>query len=150
MTGDRPSLTTTTVVLSLVVQPNGSYVVYSNGAQVMTGGANGDFSTQMVPTANTDGFQEDPVNVSRNERNSWRTFNGNIGDVFVYKDALSAADRQTIETDMLSKFVAGRGKERRGGGTSQPGRADIHRHGEFRLQTEDVIVDGVSQGIRTS
>lgn len=35
----------------------------------------------------------------------WSTFNGNIGDVFVYKLALSDADRQTLEADLKSKFI---------------------------------------------
>ncbi len=35
----------------------------------------------------------------------WSTFNGNIGDVFVYRLALSDADRQTLEADLKSKFA---------------------------------------------
>ena len=93
----------TPVVLSLVVQPNGSYVVWSNGVQVMTGGADGDFSTRMVPTG-TEGFKK-YVNVGRNDPDGWSSFNGNIGDVFVYNVALTTAERQALEADVTARFV---------------------------------------------
>jgi hypothetical protein len=93
----------TAVILSLVVQPNGSYVVYSNGVQVMTGAANGDFSTQMIPTGSQD-FKK-YVNIGRNDPDGWSAFNGNIGDVLVYTCALPAADRQTIEAGLTEKFL---------------------------------------------
>ena len=35
------------------------------------------------------------------------TYNGYIGDVFVYKVALSDAERQQLETDITSKLITG-------------------------------------------
>ncbi|MCX6865999.1 MAG: YDG domain-containing protein, partial [Verrucomicrobia bacterium] len=94
----------TAVILSLVVQPDGSYVVYSNGTSVMTGGPNGDFSTSMVPTG-TEEYKK-YVNVGRNNPDGWSAFNGNIGDVFVYNVALTPTERQQLETDVTAKFLS--------------------------------------------
>lgn len=94
----------TAVILSLVVQPDGSYVVYSNGTSVMTGGANGSFSTPMVPNGTED--YKKYVNVGRNNPDGWSAFNGNIGDVFVYNVALTPTERQQLETDVTAKFLS--------------------------------------------
>ena len=144
------------VVLSLVVQPDGSYVVYKNGVQVMTGAANGDFSTQMVPTG-TEGFKQ-YVNVGRNDPDGWSAFNGNIGDVFVYNVALTPAERQQLETDVTTKFLSTdytiTATAGSGGSINPTGAVSINPGGSqtFTISplagnmVNTVIVDGVPQG----
>ncbi len=93
----------TPAVLSLVVQPNGSFVCYLNGVSALTGGASGDFSTAMTPTS-SDGFKR-YVNIGRNNPDGWSAYNGYIGDLFVYTNALTTTDRQTLESDLTRKFI---------------------------------------------
>ena len=57
----------------------------------------------MVPTG-TEGFKK-YVNVGRNDPDGWSSFNGNIGDVFVYNVALTTAERQALEADLSARFV---------------------------------------------
>ncbi|MEI7899521.1 MAG: DUF6055 domain-containing protein, partial [bacterium] len=95
-------------ILSLVVQTDGSYQVYTNGALAMSGGANGDWTS--IDPNHTATWGDDPdythyVNVGRNQPDGWSTFNGNIGDVFLYKVALSTAERQQLEADLAAKFL---------------------------------------------
>ncbi|MCX6880883.1 MAG: DUF6055 domain-containing protein, partial [Verrucomicrobia bacterium] len=146
----------TAVVLSLVVQPNGSYVVYSNGVQVMSGGADGDFSTQMVPTG-TEGFKKS-VNLGRNDPDGWSAFNGNLGDVFVYTVALTTAERLQLEADVTTKFLstdntitasasAGGTVNPMGAVTVSPGGSQIFTISPLAgYYINAVSVDGVSQG----
>jgi len=96
-------------ILSLVVQTDGSYRVYANGAEIMTGGANGDW-TSINPDHSAQ-WGSDPdfthyINVGRNDPDGWSTFNGNIGDVFLYNTALSDAERQRLEADLTNKFLS--------------------------------------------
>jgi hypothetical protein len=44
------------------------------------------------------------INVGRNEPDGWTTFNGNIGDVFVYKTALSASELDQLEGLLLPRY----------------------------------------------
>jgi hypothetical protein len=99
-------------ILSLVVQTDGSYKVYTNGVQAMAGGAdtspnNVNWSTGMVPggSGSGDAAFKHFVNVGRNNPDGWSAFNGYIGDVFVYTIALSDLDRQQLETDLIGKFI---------------------------------------------
>ena len=43
------------------------------------------------------------INVGRNNPDGWTTFNGNIGDVFVYKVALTETERQQVENILIGK-----------------------------------------------
>ena len=95
-------------VLSFVIQPDSSYKVWANGTQIMTGASQG-FTVNTLDPNHTPTFGSDPdwahyINVGRNNPDGWTTFNGDIGDVFVYKVALSDADRQTLEADIRTKF----------------------------------------------
>jgi len=148
-------------VLSLVVQPNGSYQVFANGTSVMTGGANGDFSTAMVPTDGA-GFKQ-YIDVGRNDPDGWSAFNGNIGDVYLYKVAIDATKRSDLETAMMTKFgtasmftitaTAGTG-----GSISPAGAVPVPQNTSqsFAITTNygyilnDVVVDTVSQGAVSS
>jgi hypothetical protein len=87
-------------VLSLVVQSNGTYKVWANGTQVVNYTTTSTF-TQLAPGA--EAYMHN-INVGRNWPDSWTTFNGDIGDVFFYKIALSDADRQTLESQTRTKF----------------------------------------------
>ena len=95
-------------VLSLVVQPDGSYKVWANGSAIMNIATTGAAFTSMDPD-HTALWGSDPdythyVNIGRNNPDGWTTFNGNIGDVFIYTIALSDTDRQTLENDLIAKF----------------------------------------------
>jgi hypothetical protein len=101
-----------TTILSLVLQPDGSYKVYANGVQVMAVGAdtgpnNGNWNTAMVPggSGSGDAAFKHYVNVGRNNPDGWSAFNGYIGDVFVYTNALSDVNRQRLESDLTTKFI---------------------------------------------
>jgi hypothetical protein len=89
-------------VLSLVVQNTGAFTLHANGTLVYTGvNAVGGF-TQIAP--GVQGYMRD-ITVGRNGPDGWTTFNGNIGDVYVYATALSAAERQQLENVIRGKFV---------------------------------------------
>ncbi len=112
-TGGTPIPNGQATVLSLVVQPGGAFTVRANGVSIMTG--SGPAMTEWLPgnsSGNPAGFDRF-INVGRNEPDGWTTFNGNIGDVFLYKTALNDAQRIRLEADMMSKFGIGSG----GGGT---------------------------------
>lgn len=89
-------------VLSLVVQPTGQYKVFANGSQVMNVTSTSDM-TALVP--NVAGPYANAFNVGRNNPDGWTTFNGQIGDVFVYGVALAEAERQQLEADLAAKFL---------------------------------------------
>jgi hypothetical protein len=80
-------------VLSLVVQPTGQFKAYTNGVEMMS----------ITDTAAVDSLQPGPsgymryINIGRNNPDGWTVYNGNIGDVFVYKVALSDEDRAEVE-----------------------------------------------------
>ena len=98
-----------TTLLSLVVQATGEYKVFANGTQIMNITTPSDM-TSLVPgvTGGAGGYGS-YINVGRNNPDSWSTFNGAIGDIFVYKVALSdtaeAPERQQLEADLANKFT---------------------------------------------
>jgi len=87
-----------TTILSLVAQPDGSYKVWANGVQMMSNGGNGAM-TALTPSGTS------YITVGRNYTDTWSTFNGEIGDVFLYKTALSDADRVKLETYMANRLA---------------------------------------------
>ena len=89
-------------VLSLVVQPTGEYRVWANGAEVMNNAGTSDM-TSLIP--NVAGAFANAINVGRNNPDPWTTFNGNIGDVYLYNVAITDAKRQALESSLLSKFI---------------------------------------------
>ena len=88
-------------ILSLVAQPNGTYKVWANGSQIMSSDVTSDM-TSLVP--GVAGSFADSVNVGRNDPDGWTTFNGDIGDVFVYKVALTDIERGQLEADLSARF----------------------------------------------
>jgi hypothetical protein len=94
-------------IISLVVSNNGSFGVYTNGTQIYTGTAtwlSGPY-TQLTPGVNSGaGGWADYIDLGGNDPDGWPAFNGYIGDVFVYTNALAVADRQQLEADLSAKF----------------------------------------------
>lgn len=90
-------------ILSLVVQPNGQYRVWANGLPIYT---NNNLSAMTALTNGVAGGYANAINVGRNDPDGWTTFNGNIGDVFVYTNALADAERMALEADLTSKFLS--------------------------------------------
>lgn len=147
-------------VLSLVVQPTGEFKVFANGEEVMSRSGNGPF-TELNPLWNGPGpgFWQ-YMNVGRNDPDDWTSFNGNIGDVAVYKGALDDADRQTLETALTAKFGTATNyvitaTTLTAGGTITPsGLVEVPQNSDkkFTITTgygyvlDDVVVDSVSQG----
>ena len=65
------------------------------------GGAVGGGYTQITPGVNW--FMHD-ITVGRNGPDGWSTFNGNIGDVYIYTTALSFSERVQLENLIRTKF----------------------------------------------
>ena len=93
-------------ILSLVVQSNGAYKVWTNGVPIYTNTSTSAM-TSLVPgvTGGAGGFGS-YINVGRNNPDGWSVFNGYVGDVFVFTNALADTDRQQLETDISAKFLA--------------------------------------------
>ncbi|HNQ88950.1 MAG TPA: DUF6055 domain-containing protein [Verrucomicrobiota bacterium] len=150
----------TPVILSLVVQTNGAFIGYINGVSALTGGASGNFSTAMTPTG-TEVFKR-YVNIGRNNPDGWSAFNGYIGDVFVYTNALSDMDRRQLEADLTAKFIASdhaiTASASAGGSINPMGTVLVHPGGTqtFTITAAsgyavaDVIVDGLARGATSS
>lgn len=84
-------------ILSLVVQRGGAYKVYANGTEIMARDSGGEM-TSLAPGV-AGGFAKS-ITVGRNAPDAWTTFNGDIGDVFLYKAALTDAERKRLEADI--------------------------------------------------
>jgi len=89
-----------TNVLSLVVGPDGSFSVYDNGVLWMSG--SGSALTSLVP--GVPGPYGDYIEIGRNGVDGWSSFNGAIGDVFLYKTNLADVDRSQLETILMNKY----------------------------------------------
>jgi len=84
-------------ILSLIVQPDGQYKVYANGEEVMANSATSPMTSLVNGVAG--GFANS-ITVGRNAPDAWTTFNGDIGDVFLYKVALTDEERKELEAYM--------------------------------------------------
>jgi sialate O-acetylesterase len=89
-------------ILSLVVQSNGTYQVYANGAEIMSN-STPSAMTSLVP--GVAGPYAASITVGRNAPDGWTAFNGAIGDVFVYRVALSTAERRQLEALIAGSLV---------------------------------------------
>jgi hypothetical protein len=89
-------------ILSLVMQPTGTFKVFGNGVEIMSNTST-NAMTSLVP--NVPGTYANAINIGRNNPDTWTTFNGLIGDVFVYKVALTDLQRQGLEANLLPRFV---------------------------------------------
>jgi hypothetical protein len=86
-------------LLSMVVQADGNYKVWANGREIMTG--SGTALTSLDPGVQS--FKH-YINLGRNDPDGWTTFNGQIGDVFLYKNALTDTERETLQGAIAAKF----------------------------------------------
>jgi hypothetical protein len=91
-----------TTILSLVVQQNGTYKVFANGAQVMDVTGTSDMSSLVPGVAG--GFANN-VTFGRNWPDGWTTYNGYYGDSFVYTTALTDSERQQLETYLVNRLT---------------------------------------------
>jgi hypothetical protein len=140
-------------VLSLVAQPTGEYKVYANGSEIMSSSGTSDM-TSLVP--NVPGPYANCINVGRNNPDGWTTYNGKIGDVFVYKVALSASEREALEADLYNKMFFYTITASAGTGVTispyGPVSVDYSGSQEFTITptsiylVADVLVDGESHG----
>ena len=86
-------------VLSLVAQPDGTFKVWANEREILTG--TGSALTSLVP--GSDGFKH-YIDIGRNDPDGWTAFNGNIGDVFLYRTALTDAEREMLQNALAAKY----------------------------------------------
>jgi hypothetical protein len=89
-------------ILSLVVQPNGTYKAFVDDEEIMSSDST-DQMTSLVP--GVVGEYGRFITLGRNNPDTWSTFNGDIGDVFLYKAALSDSERQKLVTYIGSKLI---------------------------------------------
>ena len=95
-------------ILSLIVQADGSYKVFANGSEVMSNISKNPLTSLAPGVA---GPFATSITVGRNAPDGWSAFNGSIGDVFVYKSALSDTERQQLEA-CIAGSLAGASKSR--------------------------------------
>jgi hypothetical protein len=89
-------------ILSLVVKPDGTWKAFADNREIMASDS-ADQMTKLVPGI-AGGFGR-CINLGRNEPDAWSTFNGEIGDVFLYKTALSDAERKELVNFVAAKLV---------------------------------------------
>lgn len=148
-------------VISAVVQPDGTIKVYLNGVGTALTKPASSFTEITAGGTGSFTYGQD-IDVGRNDPDAWTTFSGDIGDVYLYKVALTDAKRTALEASLLSKFsintsvytitasVSG------SGGTISPSGAVGVPGGTNKTFTftpqdvhhaiKSVVVDGVDQG----
>jgi len=89
-------------ILSLVVQRDGSCLLRVNGEDRWNGGSIGDDSFALLQ--GTDPNWMTRIGVGRNPWDGWSSFNGNIGDVYVYKKAIDETKRNNLEESLIIKY----------------------------------------------
>ena len=85
------------------MQPDGSYEVHANGARVLSAGT-AQAMNQLVP--GVAGPFAKQITIGRNAPDGWTAFHGQIGDVFLYKTALSETERRQLEA-FIAKGLEG-------------------------------------------
>lgn len=88
-------------ILSLIVQPDGTFAVYANGEEILADTTKSDM-TSLVPGV-AGGFATS-ITVGRNAPDAWTTFNGDIGDVFLYTAALTETERKQLEAYIMNRL----------------------------------------------
>jgi len=92
-----------TTLLSLIVQPTGQCKVYADGVEIISDNSTSDM-TALVPFSNGADFTSF-INIGRNNPDGWSAFNGKIGDVFLYKTALTDPERQELEAYLVNRLI---------------------------------------------
>ena len=88
-------------VVATVVQTNGAIKLYVNGDLRWQDASNGSSYNGLIK--GVDAWM-DRNGIGNNAYDSWWSFNGKLGDVLVYKVALSDADREALQAELASKF----------------------------------------------
>ncbi len=141
--------------ISAVVQPTGQFAIYTNGVMALTNTTTFDFTT-LTPTVN---YGTD-VNVGKGwNGDAWSSFNGDIGDVYVYTVAVDNAKRAALEASLMAKYgtapvytiisTAGVGGGITPAGTNAAPLATDKTFtitNDFRYVVGDVLVDSASVG----
>jgi len=148
-------------IFSVVVQPDGQFQVFLNGdsTPVMDITETSPFTAMGA----TRWFGTD-VSVGKGwNGDGWSSFNGDIGDVYVYKVAIDQAKREALEDSLIAKFgtatnytiTASAGT---GGAISPVGDISVPQNADqpftitpaYGFLLDDVLVDGNSEGPITS
>jgi hypothetical protein len=148
-------------IFSVVVQPDGQFQVFLNGDSmpVMDITETSPFTAMGA----TRWFGTD-VSVGKGwNGDGWSSFNGDIGDVYVYKVAIDQAKREALEDSLIAKFgtatnytiTASAGT---GGAISPVGDISVPQNADqpftitpaYGFLLDDVLVDGNSEGPITS
>ncbi|HEU5072012.1 MAG TPA: sialate O-acetylesterase [Verrucomicrobiae bacterium] len=151
-----------TTILSMVVQPSGQYNVWANGSLVLTSSASNPLTSLVNGVA---GPFANNITLGNNYPDGWSTFNGCIGDVFFYTNALSSTDRASLEQYLATRLTSGSGTNYTitasagAGGAISPAGSVLVSSGSnqsFTIATDtnhvvsDVLVDGISVGAVSS
>ncbi|MCF7730617.1 MAG: carboxypeptidase regulatory-like domain-containing protein [Akkermansiaceae bacterium] len=148
-------------VFSVVVQNDGTFKVFLNGDP-----------TPVMNITETSSFQDltasewygTDVSVGKGwNGDGWSSFNGDIGDVYVYLKAIDDTKRETLEDGLIAKYGTATNytvttTTGTGGSISPSGAVDVPQNTDktFTISTNygyelsDVVVDSVSQGPITS
>jgi hypothetical protein len=90
-------------VLSLVVQPNGSFAVYANTVLVITNAGLGP----LYMTAGNQGFTfANNIQIGSDGPDTWSCFNGLIGNTYFWTTALTTTERTNLEAALMTEFHA--------------------------------------------
>jgi hypothetical protein len=89
-------------ILTLIVQADGSYVVYANGSAILTVAGIGPFTSLTPGVA---GPYANSITVGRNAPDGWTAFNGDINSVYLYDRALTQAERQSLESLLANRLI---------------------------------------------
>jgi len=95
-----------TTIVSLVARAAGGFTLYVNGVSVLTNTTSAAMIS-LVPGGSSNTEFKHYINVGRNNHEVSPCFNGNIGDILVYKTELGDTDRARLEADLAAKFHAG-------------------------------------------
>ncbi len=90
-------------VLSLVVQPNGSFAVYANTVEVITNAGLGP----LYITAGVQAFTfANNIDIGDDGPDGPASFNGLIGNTYFWTTALSTSERTNLEAALMTEFHA--------------------------------------------
>jgi hypothetical protein len=146
-------------VLSLVVSPDGQSALWINGTHRWSTSLTSAFTNLTAPT-----WWSTDVNLGKGwNGDGWSSFNGNLGDTFVYLTALSPAERQQLESDVLIRLTSPAplgitATANVPGGLLPEGTVTVLSGADQTFAVPalpnytltDVVVDGVSRGAVTS
>ncbi|MCX6880885.1 MAG: hypothetical protein NTW21_44860, partial [Verrucomicrobia bacterium] len=90
-------------VVSAVIGADSSIMVYVNGVGTTIAGAGSPY-TQITDGGTGNFSYGHNFDIGRNDPDAWSVWNGNVGDVYLYKTAISATKRNELEGALGTKF----------------------------------------------